>query len=157
LRRSRHARQQGPCEGCSEVCVQRSHRCLVPWRALVQAEQAFLSHAVQVPVAATINSPGKQVLDFAMPDAADPGLSCPCRLIRRRGSHNSGWRGSGRHALRGMAADWQLFVVRLTPGQVHGDAYAGNSHVIAAWLLSTYLSFPVWMPYARSSKSVHLA
>jgi hypothetical protein len=36
-------------------------------------------------------------------------------------------------------------------------AYAGNSHSIAARLLSTYLSCPVSLPYARSSKTLHLA
>jgi hypothetical protein len=38
-----------------------------------------------------------------------------------------------------------------------GRAYAGNSHAIAARLLATYLSDPVWRPYARSSKTLHLA
>src|SRR5215207_7379730 len=32
-------------------------------------------------------------------------------------------------------------------------AYAGNSHAIAARLLSTYLARPVWRPYARSSRT----
>jgi hypothetical protein len=54
----------------------------------------------------------------------------PADGLKRLFAACAGWLG-----LKGRLSEW---------GQVQN--YAWNSHVIADRLLSTYLSFPVWMP-----------